>query len=59
MIEVGARAETSNTIAMRFGDASGTDLTETEGVTADNNPWIELSQTLVFWTGSGMLMGVG
>jgi hypothetical protein len=35
---------------MRLGDASATDLSEDNTSTTDNNPWVELSDTLTFVT---------
>lgn len=54
VIEIGYRAHnwsaTSYTGTERFGDASGSDLTD-ENQSADNNPWCEFSATLSFQAG--------
>lgn len=52
VIEVGYRAHnttvSSRNGTLRFGDASGSDLAEDETSTADNNPWVEFSDTITF-----------
>jgi len=37
---------------MRLGSASGTDLGENDTDTADNNPWVEIPDTLTFISGT-------
>ncbi len=37
--------------SLRIGDASGTDLAEDDTTTTDNNPWVELTDTLTFGGG--------
>jgi hypothetical protein len=68
MIEIGARkteaGSTSRNYSVAVGTASATDLAEDETTTTADNPWIELSQTLVFRghpprVGSLCLMGLG
>jgi hypothetical protein len=50
VIEIGFRSATSvdRTITLRYGDADATDLPEDTTTTADNNPWVEFSATVLF-----------
>ena len=51
VVEVGTYGVTPNITynwTQQFGESSATDLTTTEDVTAQNNPWVELSPTLNF-----------
>jgi hypothetical protein len=53
VFEIGIRQESTNVTSfghIQFGDNSATDLTEDETATANDNPWIELSQTITFAT---------
>lgn len=61
VLEIGTRAHASPLAAdqysIRFGDTGAADLAEDETTTADNVPWIELSQTLTF-AGAGISAAV-
>jgi hypothetical protein len=50
VIEIGYRSHnthtTSRTGTFRYGDSATSDLAEDETTTADNNPWIEFSQSI-------------
>lgn len=52
VFELGVRSfnviSAARTATLRFGDHSATDLAENETGTTDDNPWIEVSQTLSF-----------
>lgn len=52
VFEAGFRENTTTdrNILLNFGDNSGTDLAEDNTTTTANNPWFEISQTLVFET---------
>jgi hypothetical protein len=52
LLEVGVsyNSSTTNNAIIVLGDDSGTDLAEDDTTTTANNPWVEFSQTLVFWT---------
>lgn len=51
-LEVGVsyNSAAANNGTLVFGDDSGTDLAEDDTTTTANNPWVEFSQTLNFWT---------
>jgi len=57
VLEVGVReitTVTARTGSLNFGDNSATDLAENQTTTAADNPWIEFSQTLNFYTDDGV-----
>lgn len=56
VIEIGLSGNPSaagdHTASMRLGDSSGSDLSEDDTSTTDNNPWLELADTLTFGGGT-------
>jgi len=56
VVEFGFREVTTNAtraIDIIVGDNSASDLAENQTTTAANNPWLEFSQTLTFYTNDG------
>ncbi|MDP2632263.1 MAG: hypothetical protein Q8P25_00880 [Candidatus Curtissbacteria bacterium] len=60
VIEVGTGGDpfaAAHDSSLRIGDASGTDLPENDTSTTDNNPWVELADSLTFTSASGLTAG--